>query len=150
MTLLTLSTALAAALSAMVLGGGVYEVRVVDPAWPGNPILIQPRHGGLDRKRFWIAAHSAFEASLILALALAWAVPGVRAALLVALAGHGLMRLWSALDFIPRALAFERAEPWSVPGSDALRWVRRSPARLPLSLLATVACLVALVRSAAP
>lgn len=139
-----MSTALCASLAAVSL----YEARVVDPAWPGNPALIQPRHGGVDRKRFWIAAHVAFEAALLAALVLAWGDPALRGPLLVALGSHAAMRLWSFLDFIPKALAFERAEPWSVSGPDALRWVQRSAARLPLDLVTVAACLTALVRAA--
>jgi hypothetical protein len=90
----------------------------------------------------------AFEASLLLALALAWGDPDQRGPLLVALTSHGAMRLWSFLDFIPKALAFERAEPWSVSGSDALRWVRRSMTRLLLDLVTVAGCLTALVGAA--
>jgi hypothetical protein len=143
MTALTLSTALAACLSAMSLGGGLYEYRVIDPVWPGNPVLIQPAHGGVDRKRFWIAMHSVFEVLLLGSLVLAWGVPEVRAALLVALASHAIMRVWSFADFIPKALAFERAEPWAVEVPKALRWVRRSLGRLPLAVLTCTACLTA-------
>ena len=144
---LALSTGLVACLSALSLGGGLYEVRVVDPAWPGNPVLIQPGRGGLDRKRFWIAMHTVFEASLLAALLLSWATPDMRTALLVALASHALMRLWSFADFIPKALAFESAEPWTVDGPEALAWVRRSLARLPLSLVTCGACFAAFALS---
>src|ERR671931_1050503 len=106
---LLLLISLAAALALMSLGGGLYEFLVVDPSWPRRPDLIQPQRGGISRKRFWIPAHTAFELSLIASLVAMWASPAVRRALLVALASHLVMRLWSAFDFIPRALAFERA-----------------------------------------
>src|SRR5262249_58083518 len=54
-------TAVCASLALVSLGGGLYEFSVVDPFWPGRPDLIQPGRGGISRKRFWIAAHTAFE-----------------------------------------------------------------------------------------
>ena len=50
----------------------------------------------------------AFELSLIASLVLFWSLPQVRLPLLVGAGSHMLMRLWSAVDFIPKALAFER------------------------------------------
>ena len=50
-------------LSCAQVGGGVYEYLVLDPVWPERPAIIQPRHGGVSRRRFWIPAHTAFEAA---------------------------------------------------------------------------------------
>jgi hypothetical protein len=146
-TLLVL-TALSAALALATLGGGFYEYLVVDPSWPQRPDLIQPQRGGISRKRFWIPAHAAFELSLIGALIAAWAWPGVRSPLLVALAAHAAMRVWSAVDFIPKALSFERADPTAVHRDAARRWSRRSLARLPLDLVTCGAMVAALVAAA--
>jgi len=68
--------------------------------------------------------------------------------LLVALASHASMRVWSAFDFIPRALAFEQADPGTVSERTALRWSRRSLGRLPLDLITCGALLFALVFAA--
>src|SRR5215813_12362214 len=95
--------AIAAALALASLGGGLYEFTVVDPFWPRRPDLIQPERGGISRRRFWIPAHIAL-----------WDAPAVRSPLLVSLTSHVVMRLWSAVDFIPKALAFERADPAAV------------------------------------
>ncbi|HYO45230.1 MAG TPA: hypothetical protein VEY33_00870 [Gemmatimonadota bacterium] len=141
-------TTLAAALALISLGGGLYEFLVVDPFWPRRPDLIQPQRGGISRKRFWIPAHIAFELSLIAALVLAWGEPAVRSPLLVALASHTVMRVWSAFDFIPKSLAFERADPGEVVERDARRWSRRSLGRLPLDLVTCGALLVAPVAAA--
>ena len=141
--------ALSTALALVSLGGGLYEYLVVDPSWPSRPELIQPQRGGISRKRFWIPAHTIFELSLIASLVAAWGRPGVRSALLVALATHAAMRLWSAVDFIPKALAFERADPAAVRLDAARRWSRRSLARLPLDLVTCGALLTALVAAAA-
>jgi hypothetical protein len=143
-----LLVALATALALASLGGGLYELLVVDPSWPRRPDIIQPQRGGISRKRFWIPAHTAFELSLIASLIAAWGHPALRAALLVALASHAVMRIWSAFDFIPKALAFERAEPAAVPYEAARRWSRRSKARLPLDLVTCGAMLTALVAAA--
>jgi hypothetical protein len=139
---------LAAALACASLGGGFYEVSVVDPAWPRRPELVQPARGGISRKRFWIPAHVAFEVCLILALVLAWPVAGVRQWLLVALASHAVMRLWSAFDFIPKALAFEKADPASITEDAARRWASRSVLRLPLDLVTCTAMLLAFAGAA--
>jgi len=139
---LILSTGLATVLAHLSLGGGLFEYRVLDPAWPANPALIQPRSGGVDRKHFWIPVHLAFELALIAALFVAWREPSVRAWLLVALVSHAAMRVWSAVDFIPKALAFERADG-AISISDARRWTRRSLTRLPLAVLTSMATLAA-------
>jgi hypothetical protein len=145
-----LVVALATALALVSVGGGLYEFLVVDPFWPKRPDLIQPSRGGISRRRFWIAAHVAFEVLLIASLVWAWSQPAVRSCLLVALASHAIMRLWSALDFIPKALAFERAEPGTVSEAAARAWTRRSLLRLPLDLVTCGAVLWALVLAARP
>lgn len=132
---------LASALAFVSLGGGLYEYSVVDPAWPRRPELIQPARGGVSRKRFWIPAHVAFELALVVSLVAAWSRPDVRLWLLIGLASHAAMRIWSALDFIPKALAFERAE--NVAESAARAWTRRSLLRLPLDLITCGAMLAA-------
>jgi hypothetical protein len=141
-------TAFCASLALVSLGGGLYEFSVVDPFWPSRPDLIQPTRGGISRQRFWIAAHAAFEVMLVVALVAAWSVPDVRFWLLIALVSHIIMRVWSAFDFIPKAIAFERAEPGLIDKSSALSWTRRSRMRLPLDLVTCSAMLTALIATA--
>jgi hypothetical protein len=142
MSLFTISTIAAASSLALILvGGGLYEFLVVDPVWPGRPDIIQPSRGGISRKRFWIPAHGIFELLLITALVSAWSLPGVRSWLWIALTSHALMRIWSAFDFIPKALAFERAEPGTITEAAARKWSHRSLLRLPLDLVTCVAML---------
>jgi hypothetical protein len=136
-------TAFAAALAFASLGGGLYEVLVVDPAWPRRPELIQPARGGISRRRFWIPAHVAFEIALITALVWSWSQPSARDPLLVALASHAAMRVWSAFDFIPKAVAFERAETVSEVAARA--WANRSWLRLLLDVITCIAALWALI-----
>jgi hypothetical protein len=143
-----IAVAFAAALACASVGGGLYEFLVVDPFWPRRPDLIQPARGGISRKRFWIAIHVVFEVVLIAAIAWSWSQPAVRNALLVALASHAVMRVWSGFDFIPKALAFERAEPGSVSEAAARAWTGRSRLRLPLDLVTCGATLWALAETA--
>lgn len=126
------------------LGGGLYEYLVIDPYWPKRPGIIQSRNGGVSRARFWIPAHVVFEALLIVSLIAAWNDASVRAALLVALVSHAAMRMWSLVDFVPKALAFEKADPARVDEAAAVRWTRRSLLRLPLDVVTCAAMLAAL------
>jgi hypothetical protein len=137
--------ALATSLALVSLGGGAYEFLVVDAAWPRRPEIVQPQRGGVSRRRFWIPAHGAFEACFIAALIAVWSAQGVRTPLLVALASHLAMRVWSLFDFIPKALAFERADPATIDAAAANRWARRSLGRLPLDLVTCGAMVTGLV-----
>jgi hypothetical protein len=128
----------------VTLGGGLYEYLVIDPYWPKRPGIIQSRNGGVSRARFWIPAHIVFEVLLIVSLIAGWGRPDVRLALLVALVSHAVMRVWSLVDFVPKALAFEKADPASVDQAAAVRWTRRSLLRLPLDLITCAAMLTAL------
>jgi hypothetical protein len=132
-----------ALLACALLGGGLYECLVVDPFWPRRPGIVQPLRGGISRRRFWVPLHTVFEVLLIVSLIVAWSRPDVRIALLVALASHAAMRVWSLLDFVPKAVAFEKADPAVVDQGAAIRWTRRSVARLPLDLLTCAALLAA-------
>lgn len=126
------------------LGGGLYEYLVIDPYWPKRPGIIQARNGGVSRARFWIPAHVVFEVLLIVSLIVGWGRPDVRAALLVALVSHAVMRVWSLVDFVPKAVAFEKADPSTVDEAAAVRWTRRSLLRLPLDIITCAAMLAAL------
>jgi hypothetical protein len=128
----------------VTLGGGLYEYVVIDPNWPKRPGIIQSRNGGVSRARFWIPAHVVFEVLLIVSLIAAWNDADVRLALLVALVSHAVMRVWSLVDFVPKALAFEKADPATIDEAVAVRWTRRSLLRLPLDLVSCGAMLAAL------
>jgi hypothetical protein len=138
-----LCIAIASSLALTSLGGGLYEFLVIDPFGPRRPDIIQPNRGGISRKRFWIPAHTAFELALIAALVMAWSLREVRFWLLVALISHAVMRVWSLVDFVPKALAFERTDPATITESAARRWTRRSLWRLPLDLVTCAAMLTA-------
>lgn len=140
----TLVLIAAATLAACALfGGGLYETLVVDPYWPKRPGIIQPRNGGISRRRFWIPVHTIFEVLLVVALIAAWGDADTRLALLVALGSHAVMRVWSLVDFVPKAVAFETTDPAAVDEAAAVRWTRRSLLRLPLDLITCAAMLAA-------
>jgi hypothetical protein len=128
-----------------VLGGGMYEHLVIDPSWPKRLDLIQPSRGGVRRGRFWLPAHLLFEVLLLCSLAASWKLPAIRLWLLAALGIHIATRLWSAFDFIPKALAFEKADV--IDETLARKWILRSKFRLPLELL-TLSLLLNAVRVA--
>jgi hypothetical protein len=136
--------AIVAFLACASVGGGLYEALVLDPVWPHRPAIIQPRNGGVSRRRFWIPVHTALEVTLIVAIVACWGRLDVRTALLIALASHLLMRVWSLVDFVPKAVAFEKGDPATIERSAAQRWARRSLLRLPLDAITCVAALAAL------
>ena len=143
MDLLALSTALVAIFAFISLGGGIFEHAVIDRAWPNNPAIIQPAQGGVKRVWFWLPVHVAFELCLVVALFIGWGASDVRQALLIALISHAAMRIWSAFDHIPKALAFERAAPGAIDADEARAWTRRSLGRFPLALITSLASLAA-------
>jgi len=149
MLTVSLGATVLAEISAFVsLGGGLYETVVVNPYWPARPDIIQPGRGGINRKWFWIPAHVVFELSLLTALVAGWPELGLRNPLVIGFASHLRMRLWSAFDFIPKALAFERAAPDVVDPKAARRWTRRSNGRLVLDLITCGAMATGLLAAA--
>lgn len=139
------STVLALVVAGISLGGGLYETALIDPVWPANLKLVQPKQGGINRKLFWMPAHFTFEPLLLLSLWAAWHVPHARTALSVALVSHVAMRAWSFAYFIPRALAFEKVKHLTPELAIQMRrWSRLSKMRLPLDIITIAAIAVAL------
>jgi hypothetical protein len=117
-------------LGAVGLGGGLYEMLLVDPVWPRNPAMIQPSRGGLDRKRFWGPVHALFEVALLVSAWMAWGEASARPWLVSALIAHFVARVWSFTYFIPWALRFEKMGDLSADQvSLARRWTRLSRLR---------------------
>ena len=117
-------------LMVLVLGGGLYEHLVVDSVWPGNVTIIQPDHGGVNRKLFWLPIHTALTLALPVALWAGWRNRAVRRWLLVALGAYVAMRVWTLIYFVPLALRFQ-AEGFA-DAAEAQRWVLLSILRMPL------------------
>ena len=126
------------------LGGGLYEHLVVDPFWPRRPGIIQPANGGISRRRFWVPVHIVLEVLLVASLIVTWGDGLPMIFVVVALGSHLVVRVWSLADFVPKAVAFEKADPATVKEAAAVRWTRRSLGRLPLELITCVAMLAAL------
>lgn len=144
MTASLLLVALTTLVACVILGGGLYEVAVLDPVWPGRPAIVQPQHGGVSRRRFWLPVHAVFEIVLIVTLVVTWDQSQTRTALLVALVSHAAMRAWSLVDVIPAAVRFEKRDPATIDRAEAVRWTRRSLFRLPLDVITCVGALTAL------
>jgi len=136
-------------LGTLGLGGGVYEVLLVDRAWPRMPTLIQPGQGGINRKLFWGPAHGLFELSLIAAVWLTWGVPVISHWVWAAFAAHLIARVWSFTYFIPMAMRFEAVPTGghAIDPEAVRKWVRLSRWRLPIELLAVIFLLVALTKA---
>jgi hypothetical protein len=82
---------------------------------------------------------------LVATLVIAWSFPDIRFWLLAALGSHAVMRIWSFVDFIPKALAYERADPATVDASSARAWTQRSRLRLLLDIVTCFAMMSAFV-----
>lgn len=124
-------------LMVLAIGGSLYEYLVVDPVWPTNVTLIQPDHGGVNRKLFWVPLHVALTLALPVALWACWRNAAARRWVLVALGAYLVMRAWTLVYFVPEALRFE-AEGLS-NALEAQRWVLWSTLRLPLVLASAAA-----------
>jgi hypothetical protein len=147
-SLLALCLAMAAA-----VGGGLYEHVVLMPLWSGNPpasfAIIQPGTG-VPQQRFWIPIHAAITVFFVAALAATWTERTVRRILLVGVASYALMRLWSAVYFIPEMLTFQQMRLDNPASADVLRRVHRWTSstwwREPLDVLSFLSSLLALTR----
>ena len=135
----------AVVLGAIMLGGGIYETLLIDQVWPGNPAVIQPRRGGIDRKLFWMPAHTLFELALFLTLWMVWNVTDARWWTVAALVVHFGARAWSIAYFIPGALRFEKLDDLTEEQRhDALTWTRLSRFRPVLEAASIVALCAAI------
>lgn len=117
--------------AAISLGGGIYECLLIDRAWPDRPTLIQPHHGGIDRKIFWGPVHGVYELLLIAALWANWSAPVARLWIGAAIGVHMATRVWSFAYFIPVGIRFERGDDGKLDKPDEAQvWVRLSRLRL--------------------
>lgn len=130
---------IALVLGAIGLGGGIYETLLVDRVWPNNLAIIQPRRGGLDRKRFWIPVHTLYEIALLVGVWELWNTD-VRSWMIAGLVAHFTSRVWSFGYFIPRALRFEQlSELDELQVHLARQWTRLSPCRVILEAASIIA-----------
>ena len=137
----------AVVLGAIMLGGGIYETLLVDRVWPNNLAVIQPGRGGIDRKLFWMPAHTLFELALFLTLWMVWSVTDARWWTIAALVVHFGARAWSFAYFIPGALRFEKLDDLTEQQrQEARRWTRLSRFRPVLEAVSIVALCLAIMQ----
>src|SRR5262249_5892004 len=141
---------------AAAIGGGLYEGMVLTPLWKKSPpasfFLIQP-NTGVPLQRFWIPVHIAITVFIVAALALTWSEVPVRRFLVIGFGSYIVMRVWSALYFIPEMLAFQKI-PLNEPPSAELaarvaKWTFRTWFREPLDIASFLSFLLALSTHAA-
>lgn len=104
----------------------------------------------LDFKVFWIVVHALHEITLILALAFCWKLATVRRWLLVLLAVHVGVRVWTVAYFAPVIIAF-RNTPYSPtidPGlvEKAARWRSLNIIRVALFVAVNLALVPLILR----
>src|ERR1700733_4022753 len=87
-------------LGAIGLGGGIYETLLVDRVSPGNPAIIQPSRGGINRGLFWAPVHTLYELALLLSAWVVWRDNTARDWIIVANAAHVFTRGVSFAYFI--------------------------------------------------
>jgi hypothetical protein len=144
--LVVLAPLSAVVLGAIMFGGGIYETLLVDRVWPDNPAVIQPERGGLDRKLFWMPAHTLYELALFISLWMLWSAGDARWWIAAALVVHFAARAWSMAYFIPRALRFEKlGDLTQEQRLEARRWTRLSRYRPALEAVSIIALCAAIL-----
>src|ERR687892_1191183 len=136
---------------AEAIGGGLYEQIVLTPLWSASPpssfSIIQPGTG-VPLQNFWIPVHAAITIFILLSLLLTWRQIKVRQRLLIGLGSYIVMRVWSALYFIPEMLAFQKL-PLDSPSNVDLSarvasWTFWTWFREPLDVISLLCFLLAL------
>jgi hypothetical protein len=136
---------------AVIVGGGFYEHIVLTPLWKSSPPLsfsiVQPKTG-IPLQRFWIPVHIVINVFLPLSIFLTWSDSIVCLLLLGCLASYVIMRVWSALYFIPEMLAFQKIPPNSTPtvelSARVIKWTFWTKFREPLVIISFLCSLLAL------
>jgi hypothetical protein len=139
---------------ALMLGGGIYESVVICPQWRANPpasFRIIQQSTGVPLQRFWIPVHVAITVLMIGAVTSNWGYSQRRDLLLIGAGSYIVMRLWSAVYFIPEMLCFQKVPLESAATPELLsrvkRWTTLTWLREPLDIITQVCLLVALSRS---
>ncbi len=110
-------------------GAQIFETAVIVPKWSASPPeslqMLQGKYG-IDLKTFWIVMHSIHEITFILAIVFCWHIDSVRPWLLLLLAIHFAVRIWTLAYFAPTIIAFQKIQTASPAvmdlGSRAARW----------------------------
>lgn len=134
-------------------GAQLFETLVLVPKWTASPpdsfTLFRGPHA-LDLKTFWIATHSVHEISMLAAIALCWRLD-IRSALLVILALHFVVRVWTLTYFAPEIISFQRIAETGDASLDLLRrvtvWKRLNVLRVAAFIFLSLAMLPLCVRA---
>lgn len=130
-------------LGSIGLGGGIYETLLVDPKWPSNLAIVQPRRGGIKRAYFWGPIQTLYELALVATTWLVWSDSRLRWWIVAALIIHIGARVWSFAYFIPKALWFEKLSDLTEDHKRLARaWTRLSRCR-PVLQFASILALCA-------
>lgn len=95
----------------MLNGAQIFETAVIVPRWAAHPPeSLQLFHGkyGLDFKMFWIVFHSIHELTFIVSIVLCRKIIKVRNWLLILLAIHIGVRVWTLAYFAPNIIEFQQ------------------------------------------
>lgn len=133
------------------IGGGLYEHIVITPLWssssPSSFSIIQP-DTGVPLQNFWIPVHAAITVFVLLSILLTWKEIKVRRLLLIGLGSYIVMRVWSALYFIPEMLKFQKVPLDSPPSAElsakVTNWTFWTWFREPLDIISFLCFLLAL------
>ncbi|WP_113661137.1 transposase [Pedobacter nanyangensis] len=107
-------------------GAQIFETMVFVPKWvssaPDNFKLLLDGNG-TSLKVFWIVLHSLHELTWILALVFCWKIDPVRNWLLILLAVHLAVRVWTLMFFAPNIIAFQKMAATQVFPNDLVHRV---------------------------
>ncbi|EJL69619.1 hypothetical protein [Chryseobacterium populi] len=92
-------------------GAQIFETFVFVPKWVSSPpdnfkLLLDGK--GISLKIFWIIFHSLHEITFILAIIFCWKIDPVRNWLLILLAVHIAVRVWTLTFFAPNIIDFQK------------------------------------------
>ena len=92
-------------------GAQLFETAVIVPKWTASPPeslqLFRGKYSP-DFKVFWIMLHSIHEITFILAIIFCWKLAPIRSWLLVLVAIHFAVRIWTLLYFAPTIIEFQK------------------------------------------
>jgi len=92
-------------------GAQVWETALMVPAWtaaPPSSLIFFQKPYGLDFKVFWIVTHGIHELIFIAALFFNWKIMKRRNLILLVLAGHVAVRVWTLTYFAPTIMEFQQ------------------------------------------
>jgi hypothetical protein len=107
----------------MMNGAQLFETAVIVPKWTASPPQSLAMFGGkygLDFKVFWIITHSLHEITFLLALLFCWKIDPVRNWLLLLLALHIAVRVWTLAYFAPNIIDFQKMAQTGAADNDLL------------------------------